>query len=355
MMPAHVSPTRLAAWLCCLSAALVLAACSGDEPDPLAPRTNETYAESFERVWRTVDREYPYFVHKRIDWNAARTAFAPRAAQVASDSAFAAIIREMLGGLRDVHVGVTSPSGQYRAASTFPDRRNWSRDPWLSTLARADVPYRNSGDVGDAQFRVDGQVMGYLVVASLSGARVTTDALDAALERLRNTDALLIDVRMNGGGDSRLGLHLAGRLTAVRRAASSVQFRSGPLHTDLGSRTTGFTEPRGPFTISKPVTLLLGRGCVSSCEGLASAMEAIPTVRLVGDTTFGGSGNPGEYPLRGGWAMRVSRWIEYTTREVIIEDQGIAPAEVVRGDDAVRSAGRDAVLEAALRATLRRP
>ncbi len=331
-----------------------MVACAGDRADPLAPRAGESYADSFARVWATVDREYAYFAHKGIDWSAARVAFAPRAAAVTSDSAFGEVVREMLGGLRDVHVGVSTPTGAYRAATLFPDRRNWTRDPWLATLAQAEVPYRNSGDVGDAQFRVEGRRIGYLVVASWNGARTTTDALDAALARLRDVNALVIDVRMNGGGDSRLALQLAGRLTSVRRPASSVQFRNGPRHTDFGARTTGVTEPRGPFTLTQPVTLLVGRGCVSSCEGFASAMEAIPTVRLVGDTTFGGSGNPGEFPLRGGWTMRVSRWIEYTTRDVIIEDHGIAPAEVVRGDDAVRAAGRDAVLEHALRLAARR-
>lgn len=315
---------------------------------PADPSASESYAASFARVWQTADREYSYFTHKGIDWPAMRTAFAPRAAAATSDSAFAAVILEMLAVLRDVHVSVVSPAGRVQMAMPFAPRRNWTRESWERTLAGATVPYRNTGDVGDARFTVGARHVGYLWVGGWNSMRTSVAAIDAALERLRDADALVIDVRANGGGDQSLALQLAGRLTTVRRLASAAAFRNGPRHDDFAAPVALFTEPRGPFAYTRPVFLLIGRGCVSSCEGFASAMEALPTVTLVGDTTYGGSGNPGIYPLRGGWTMRLSRWIEYTARQQIIEDRGLAPAEPITGDAAVTASGRDAVLEAVL-------
>ncbi len=69
---------------------------------------------------------------------------------------------------------------------------------------------------------------------------------------------------------------------------------------------------------------------------------------VVGDTTGGGSGNPSVFPLREGYGISVSRWIEYTADRMPIEWRGIAPDSALVFSDAAVVAGADETLAAAL-------
>jgi Peptidase family S41 len=60
------------------------------------------------------------------------------------------------------------------------------------------------------------------------------------------------------------------------------------------------------------VLLLIGRFCASSNESFIAAMQQLPQVTLVGDTTGGATANPQTFMPGGGWSYTVSRWIEYT-------------------------------------------
>ena len=122
----------------------------------------------------------------------------------------------------------------------------------------------------------------------------------------------------------------------------------GPSHSDFGPLTPFVLSPRGSWQYTRPVLLLIGRRCLSSNETFISAMRQLPNVTLVGDQTGGGSGNPGTFPLAGGWSYTVSRWIEYTADHQVIEDVGIAPQVFVSASAADFAQGKDPVLDWAL-------
>ena len=68
----------------------------------------------------------------------------------------------------------------------------------------------------------------------------------------------------------------------------------------------------------------------------------------VGDTSAGSSGNPAVYQLGAGWTFTVSRAIDYTAEQQVIEGAGIAPAVAIATSPADFDQGRDPVLEFAL-------
>lgn len=127
-----------------------------------------------------------------------------------------------------------------------------------------------------------------------------------------------------------------------------MRYRSGPRHDDFGNELARQVGPRGAFQFTGPVIVLSGRGVFSSTESFIAAMRELPHVTILGDTTGGGTGNPGTYPLGDGWTYTVSRWIEWTADRRVIEWNGIPPDIVVAWDLAAVSQGRDPVLEAAL-------
>ncbi len=108
---------------------------SGSPTAPAVPPAD--FAAQFDSLWSTFDREYSYFDYKRIDWNALRATFRPRAIAATDRTGFIGIIREMLGHLRDGHVVVRDPAGA--AVATYDPQRfvNWDRSVWRQYIGRA--------------------------------------------------------------------------------------------------------------------------------------------------------------------------------------------------------------------------
>lgn len=321
-----------------LPVACIAAACKSSPTEPPASLTGR-----FDAVWASFDDEYPYFTYKQVNWDSLRTVFRPRAAAAASQAALADILVEMLAPLRDVHVRVIRADGSSLPTYQPADRKNWERSVWDRTAAacglrqvKPDLSYCTMAGVA------------YVTIGGWTNSRFTVADLDGVVDGFRDAPAMIIDVRMNGGGDDALAFAFAGRFAATSTVTGFVQFRSGPRHDDFGPETTRHIGPRGAFQFTRPVIVLSGRGVYSSNESFVSAMRELPNVLILGDTTGGGTGNPAEHSLGDGWRYTVSRWIERTADRRMIEWQGIPPDEHVPWSANLVAQGRDPVLEAAL-------
>jgi hypothetical protein len=323
--------------------ALVWTACGSKSPTaPSSPSSD--LAAQFDALWSTFDREYSYFIHKQIDWSALRSAYRPRAIAAADQAGFIAVIREMLGQLRDLHVVIRDPSG--RTIPTYDPQSfvNWDRSVWQQYTARANWTQGQS-DWGYGVL----EGVPYITIGSWGSNSIRPADFDTALERFRNAPGIILDVRMNPGGNDSLAFEVAGRFARTAVLFAYVTFRNGPSHTGFGPLTPRTLNPRGAWQYGGNVLLLIGRRCASSNESFIAAMGQLPTVTLVGDRTAGSTGNPGTFQLANGWSYTVSRWIEYTADHQPIEDLGIAPDVFVTAGPGDFAMARDPVLEWALK------
>ena len=326
--------------------ALTWSAC-GSNSSPTTPSAPPPdFAAQFDTLWSTFDREYSYFEYKQIDWNSLRTAFRPRAVAAADQLQLIGVIREMLGRLHDQHVVLRDPGGTVLTTYDSQAFVNWDRSVWQQYIGRANWTQGQS----DWGFGVlDG--VPYIAIGGWNVASIRAVDFDAALERFRSAPMLILDVRMNGGGDSQLAFDIAGRFAQASVATGYVRFRNGPSHADFGPVIPQVLNPRGAWQYTGAVLLLIGRRCLSSNEAFIAAMRQLPNVTLVGDRTGGSSGNPGTFPLALGWTYTVSRWIQYTADDQVIEDVGIAPRVFVVAGPGDFGQGRDPVLDWALNAS----
>jgi Peptidase family S41/Tricorn protease C1 domain len=326
-----------------LAAAIVMiAACKGNSGQPTAPTgsTPTDITAQFEQMWATFDRTYSYFDYKRIDWNALKAEFSPRVAGLTQNE-FVLLVQNMLARLHDQHVVLTSGNTTLRTYT--PDYFvNWDNSVWQQYLARGGAQVRN-GAVSAVFAGVP-----YIAIQSWNPTRVNVSDLDAFLDAFRDRPALILDVRMNPGGNDQPAFDFAGRFTTSTTTSGFVQFRNGPGHSDFTPRQARTFSPRGSFQFTRPVLLLIGRFCASSNESFIAALQQLPHVTLIGDTTGGATANPQTFLLGGGWSYSVSRWIEYTAGGQVIEDQGIAPSVPIRASAADFQSGRDPVLDYAI-------
>lgn len=320
------------------AAVLLLAACVdpflGPAPDP------GDAAENFQALWTEFDRHYSFFELKQIDWDALREEYAARVTPGMGDHELLQTMGEMLDHLEDGHVNVYSSVGQYGYNDWFepyPESFSW---PMIDERV---VSIRYSPDRRVAWGRF--WTIGYLYVNDFVGEdRVAY--VEEAVRDLQQYDALILDLRNNGGGSARSARQVAGLFAHDRFHHLDIRYRNGPEHDDFTEPEAHWVEPRSPH-FDGPVAVLTNRRTFSAAEDLVLAMKRIPHATVIGDTTGGGAGSPITRELPNGWTFRLSRWLATDPTGWTWEGVGIAPDLWVVQTDEDRGHGREPVLDSA--------
>lgn len=174
-----------------------------------------------------------------------------------------------------------------------------------------------------------------------------------ALEGLRDTRGIILDLRDNGGGSTFFARALAGQFVSGKHEVARVSTRSGRPVTllfgmlDLIKPEFTLEGPSKPLT--QPLVILMNPASASASELTATALQSLGRARIIGDTSCGCLlGYLGYARVPGGGALAFSE-IGFEFRDGRrIEGIGLTPDEVVRPTVADLAGGRDAQFEAAV-------
>jgi carboxyl-terminal processing protease len=125
--------------------------------------------------------------------------------------------------------------------------------------------------------------VGYIALASFAEEH-SVGEVDRVLEELRDARALVLDVRSNSGGDTAVARPILGRFLGERAQYAWMARREGA---GLGPRWPEFVEPRGPWTYTGELVVLVDAFSVSMAEGFALALQGLGRARLVGTRMAG--------------------------------------------------------------------
>jgi carboxyl-terminal processing protease len=205
------------------------------------------------------------------------------------------------------------------------------------------------------EFRVlDGNV-GYVALNSFDNESVAKDFAQN-FDAIAKTDALVIDLRANGGGNSFYGDEILAYLTD--RPFQTARWRSRSfraLRNAYGIEADWFGEdgetvkPNGKKFYAKPIVLLIGSRTFSAAEDFAMQFDFMKRGLLVGEPTGGSTGQPMSFALPGGGGARicVKRDAYPDGKEFV--GIGILPNVAASPKISDFVSGKDSVLETALR------
>ncbi len=309
------------------------------QPSSVALRKGEAKA-ALQKVWSTFDKEYAMFAIKPdVDWKKLKKRYEPLAAKVDNPMELAELLGALLAHLQDLHVFVRQ---QNHWVPTY-NRFRVTNGNWQVTKSKLSNLQEGKGlAYGKIQDRI-----GYLVVWNLTQEGLS-DAFDEALEALRATEGLILDLRFNGGGNEVLGQRIAGRFIDQKAVYSFSQYRKGPKHDDLSEKLPRSVEPRGPWRFEAPVVVLQGQKTMSSAESLVLMLAQAPNVTTLGDHTAGSSGNPRSLELTHGIVVNVPRWVDLDHEGQPIDGVGVAPQVSVAYEGPGDFRNADPVIEAAI-------
>jgi C-terminal processing protease CtpA/Prc len=190
---------------------------------------------------------------------------------------------------------------------------------------------------------------GYIRIISFSGREELADEFDLALESMKNTPGLMIDVRENLGGFGTAQQRIIGRFITSRTKVNVAYTKNGPGHEDFAMHETYF-EPTGNWQYTKPLALLINVITGSASDLFTCSLISTGRPITVGTTTHGNSTGTCVYVLLPcNLVVRVSAGYICDVNGRIIEGNGNAPDIHVEPTIADILNGTDPVIEAAVK------
>jgi C-terminal processing protease CtpA/Prc len=236
---------------------------------------------------------------------------------------------------KDKHLGV-----RYSAKPLPEDRETTEPTPETD---RQYADYLKSQNYGIRKVETLPGNIGYIDLREFSGVRFAKPALSAMMALVADTDALIVDLRKNGGGDPYAVAWMQSYLFDARTHLNDMYWREG-------GRTEGFwTEAEVPgkkFGGTKKVYVLTSKDTFSGAEEFSYNLQQLRRGTIVGETTGGGA-HPGQ-----SYRIHPHLWVFVPSGRAINpvsktnwEGSGVVPDVKVKAEDALRTAERLALSE----------
>ena len=313
-----------------LVAAATLASAQAPRPDsPDLPVDAATKHEVLEACAAALTRGYVFEdIATRMAEDLRRRDASDAYRDITSSSAFARQVTEDLQETsHDKHLRLfySHEPASGRAASPSPEE-----------LARRERQEREANYGFERVERFDGNV-GYLDLRMFTATSPRAEEVAAAaMTFLAETDALIIDLRRNGGGSPHMIAFLSSYLFEERTHLNDLYWRA-PERTD--QFWTRADVPGRKFGVAKPVFVLTSHYTFSGAEEFAYNLKSLKRATIVGEVTGGGAHPGGRERVGEHFALWLPRGraINPITK-TNWEGTGVAPDVPVAADAALETA-----------------
>ena len=249
--------------------------------------------------------------------------------------------------LRDIARGMTRGPCSTARAGVRRDNQTVQITAQRQPLERLDQKVGSTHDLPGDTFRLLSSEVAYLKLSSVQSSDVA-----GYIERARGTKGLIVDIR---NYPSQFVVFALGSLLATQPTPFA-RFTAGDLDQPGAFRWRGeplTLTPQEPHYSGK-VAILVDEISQSQAEYTTMAFRSAPQSVVVGSTTAGADGNVSEIMLPGGLRTMISGIGVFYPDKKPTQRVGILPDVEVRPSIAGIRAGRDEVLEEALRQILGR-
>lgn len=289
-----------------------------------------------------MNEHYCFFDYKNseygLDWNEVYARYSRQIDDGMTSTQLFEVLGNMLGELRDGHVNMYVSFDQSRYWSWKEDYPANFSDSLQRRYLGTD--YKISSGI---KYRKLDDNIGYIYCGSFSNA-IGSGNLNDILMDLATCNALIVDVRDNGGGMLTSAETLASRFTDEEILVGYMQHKTGPGHNDFSEPEEQKLKPSSGLRWHKPVAVLTNRAVFSAANEFVKYMKCCPGVTVIGDKTGGGAGMPFSSELPNGWSVRFSACPMYD-RDMNCTEFGIEPDHNVQLTDSDFAKGRDTIIE----------
>ncbi|PKP56232.1 hypothetical protein CVT91_13660 [Candidatus Atribacteria bacterium HGW-Atribacteria-1] len=338
---------------------------------------DKSYQETFEVLCDYLDRKYPYFEYKNIEWEKLKEETNTELKTVETDEEFHRVLTGMLSNLQDGHVQISTPEIKKHYEAYFGARFVDINGKWIAVVvypnysaekigmaqgmelieingkpineALADVPDylinakndtvwgQRFGDMKRLGYLLSGpsgkwppeqpitykrlpEGYGYIKIEYMAIDFISfVPTFDKALEELWDTNGLIIDIRGNPGGALVLTDQILGRFTDKK-------VKYGGILNSEGKFANLYVVPRHP-TYDHPVVILIDERCASATDFFPYAASHLDGITLVGRPTKGVVSSPSKgMKLPGGAKVQlIGSGLTDSLGNYVVEWVGVQP------------------------------
>jgi hypothetical protein len=335
-------------------------------PGPCGRDQVNSLEENYRIFWQTFAQQYPFFALHQLDWHAVDKRFRPQVRAASRPTELFGILRQMIEPLQDTHTGLEARDIKMEFDGWRNDPNHLGDNDWKRAVAIIESkyvhgplqPYCN----GHIQFAILKNAIGYLRVTTFydyadggyaNQLHCLQQSLDTMFGEAQKLNGLIIDVRLNDGGDDPLGVEIASRLTTKKYLAFTKAARNStdpdvPIH--LTPQQPTWVQPSQRPGFTGQIALLIGPDTVSAGETFTMAlMGREPHVLRIGLSTQGVFSDVLNRSLPNGWHFHLPNEIYFTASGRAFDAVGVPPdLRVPFFDQEDLQSGHDAALEKAI-------
>ncbi len=348
--------------------------------------------KNFEIFWHTFNEHYAFFKERRVDWQAVYEKFRPKLTAETDEKKLFHILTNMVIRLKDMHISINADETSWLNFRLLPHWLNLNymaeardKDDELSAQEKPskgkiaefyeNIAFRDflplikekylEGNInrecnGMIFHGIINDVVGYIYVAReglyLSDLYIDNDpiesmtvlnrALDKIVGDLQDTNAIILDLRFNMGGNDFFTLAIVERFADQKRRVIAKQAING---NELSPLWKFHVDPSDKKVFSQKKVVVLTSGLtLSSGEVQTIAMSAFPNVTTIGEPTMGCLSDTLLRHLPNGWTFTLSNEIFYSYDMTVHEAVRFQPHIKIKMDPGSFKDGRDNILERAL-------
>ncbi len=298
---------------------------------------------SYDALCEAMRTRYSYLERLGLDWEAVFAAHRKEVVDAPDVQEWTRRAARMLSSAEDLHL-LLELDGDKHATAVRSVTPNWNR----ASTNEAFPDMRDLGSGVAVARASDG--IGYVLIGTWSNdAGAAVERLHTVFAEMVDAPGIVIDVRPNAGGSETLARKVAAWFVDKPRVYARHAFRRGPNSDDFTPERERTVKPNDADRRYRgPVVVLMGRANMSSCEAFLLMMKQAPNATLVGETSYGSSGNPKPAFLPNGVIAHIPSWKAMLPDGSTFEGRGIPP-DVEIPSKGVDFAKRDPVLDAGLR------
>lgn len=271
-----------------------------------------------------IDPEVAERVGRVIASKQAKGGYASATSAQTLSEALAKDLREVSG---DKHFGATVAEGfrEFSSTSDAPSRAKIEE--------RRELSARRGYEIQKIE-RLPGNV-GYIELRAFGGPEYVGQAYTSAMQLMTGTDALILDLRRNGGGSPASVAYLMSHFFPLGDRRHLIDIYNRPENTTQQY----WTVPTVAQRYDKPVYVLTSARTFSGGEDFAYGMQAQKRGTLIGEITGGGSNPIGWYSVGNDIAVSIptSRTTNFITK-TNWEHVGVKPDIAVPAAQALQTA-----------------
>jgi Peptidase family S41 len=310
--------------------------------------TPNTPADNFEVFARTWAENYILFDQKKVNWDEIVRANKAKVGPDTTPTQLFDILAGMIEPFHDRHTSISAPDIKRRFETMRPGTDRLTNGNMSEFRAKTmpalwaitdrkylKAPVRKWCNDQLQYAHVDDHI-GYLRIVSFSGYtdeggfEAGLTALESALDAIffdPELRALVIDVRVNFGGDDPYGLSIASRLASRKYLAYTKVARSDPVNRNKWTPgDPSIVHPSARPSFRGPVVELIGPLTISAGETFTQAlMGRTPHVTRIGENTQGVFSDVLSRKLPNGWGFGLPNEVFRTKQGTTFDAVGVSP------------------------------